>query len=90
MKTATSIKQVNKALQEKYPLLELVKTNEGGGFFYIHSPDDEVSLKIAGLYSSAIYVSKISNLTVQRWIEEIELLLSDWQRFESERSPIVF
>jgi hypothetical protein len=72
MKKARSLKQVNEAIQEKHPLVILVK---GEGYFYITSDDEEMGLKIAGMHQSGIYVYSIQQLTVAQWVDVVGYLL---------------
>jgi hypothetical protein len=71
---ATSLKQVNKAIGEKFPGVFLVR---GAGYYYIASNDDTMAEKIAGLYTSSIGVYRITQQTVEQWIKDVEYLLSD-------------
>ncbi len=86
MKNIT-LKTVNKALKIKYPLLELIKDNT---YFYVYSEDENVSLQLSGLYSTSIDICKINHCSIDQWIIEVELVLSDWQRNELEKEPVIF
>lgn len=71
-----TLAMVNKAIQAKYPTIMLVK---GEGYFYIASDDDDMGLKIAGLYSSGIYGSfKINDLSIERWVAEVDQLVAQF------------
>lgn len=61
-----SIKQVNKLLPEGY---ELVK---GKGYFYF-SGNDALDWE-----TSSVYVYKISDLPLERWLEEFNYLRSEY------------
>jgi hypothetical protein len=74
MKKANSISQVNKAIHEVYPLVNLIK---GDGYFYIYSDDDATSIKIARLFISSIAVYKIGDMTIDQWVESVKLLLNE-------------
>lgn len=78
MQTIT-LQDVNAALQPHYPGIEVVenKTEAGSTYFYIYSDDDELGLKIAGLYASSIYVSRIDIMTIEQWIEAVNLLFKN-------------
>ncbi len=72
MKKNTTIAKVNAALAILHPKVFLVK---GHGYFYIASDDKEMGLKLAGLYTTSIYVNSIKEQSVEQWIEDIENLL---------------
>lgn len=80
-----TLKQLNKMVQEKYPGVEVVK---GNGYFYLYSEDDEIGLKIAGLYQSSILIAKINNAAPEQWMNIIGYTLSDGYRLECDRSPV--
>ncbi len=63
-----SLKTLNLAIQKEIPNVFLVK---GNGYFYIASNDQDLALKIAGLNQSGIYVSRLNELSIDRWIKEI-------------------
>lgn len=67
-----SLKQVNKAIQAKYPDIFLVK---GEGYFYIASDEPETGLMLAGLYTTSIYEGILNNLTCDKWVKEVGELL---------------
>ena len=69
-----TLAEVNKAIQKKYPKVILVK---GRGYFYISSNDNEMALKIARLYTTSIPVCKLSQLTIEQWVNDVESLLKD-------------
>jgi hypothetical protein len=68
-----TLAMVNKAIQAKYPTIMLVK---GEGYFYIASNDDEMGLKIAGLYTSSIPVYSINQLSIEKWVAEVDQLVA--------------
>lgn len=68
----TSTRQVNKHLKH----LGDVKLIKGEGYYYIYSDDEEMSLKIAGLYTSSIHVHKLNQQTIARWVEDVESLFT--------------
>jgi hypothetical protein len=63
------LKTVNKAIQEKYPFLKLVK---GNGYFYFHSDDEFYGNLLCSLYTTSVGVCRISHLSLERWLEEAD------------------
>lgn len=86
MTKATSLKQVNKAINAKFPGVYLV---HGNGYYYITSDDDKIGTAICGLYTSSIGVFSIKQQTVETWVNDVQSLLNDEQRSEYDRSPVV-
>lgn len=81
-----TLKTVNKFIQEKYPLIELV---QGRGYVYVSSSDDAMLLKISGLYTSSIMVCKISHATKEQWLSMTEEVLRDSQASTYDKHPII-
>jgi hypothetical protein len=72
----TTIKQLNKFIQAKYPGLEVVKHHDTLGSFYWHSDNEELSVHIAGLYSSTVEgVVKITQQSFDRWMDEADEIM---------------
>lgn len=69
---AKSLAQVNAAIQKVYPNIILVK---GHDYFYITSDDEKMSLFIAGLYTSSIWVARIGQQAVETWVDDVKRLL---------------
>lgn len=71
-----NIKQVNEAINKKWPelKLELVK---GFGYFWVDSNDENISLKLNNLYTTSIPVSSINQLTIEKWVDSVEFVLKD-------------
>lgn len=69
-----TIAEVNKAIQQKFPDVILVK---GHKYFYISSDNEEMGLKIAGLYTTSISVFSLGQQTIEKWVQDVEHLLSD-------------
>lgn len=65
---------VNKAIQKKYPLIELVK---GEGYYYVHSSNDYMALKLATLYTTSISVPNLNQMGLDRWVANVERILRD-------------
>lgn len=65
MTNAKSLAQINKALNIKYPNLELVK---GKGYFYLIAKNDEGTNQLLHLDSTSIYSYRLSNLSVDQWV----------------------
>jgi hypothetical protein len=85
-----TLKEVNKHIQEKYPLIEVVKDDRGG--LYLYSKDDKIALALAGLYSSVldIHINSVKYYTLDLMMDNVERVLTDWYRFEGDRLPVVF
>jgi len=84
-KTRLTLAKVNAEIQAKYPGIELVR---GKGYFYIDSKDEALALKIAGLYTSSIYVNSLNQASLEQWMKYVEFVLIDGYRFEFDRSPV--
>lgn len=80
-----TLKKINAELQKKYPGIELVR---GQGYFYVYSEDDDLGLKLAGLYTTSIPVDKLNQMTMEKWIEAVEYVLKDMQRLPYARCPV--
>lgn len=65
-------KMVNKAIQERFPNVILVK---GNGYHYIASDDHETGLLIAGFYETSIPVYKLNECTLETWVSSVENLM---------------
>lgn len=81
-----TLAKVNKHIQAKYPLIQLVK---GEGYFYVHSDDDAMGLKLAMLFTTSIPVYAINQLTIGGWMDSVEYVLRDGQQVEWNRNPII-
>lgn len=73
---ATTLKNVNVAIQEKYPFLLLVKADVGSYFYFICA-GDEVRFSaehnaLGMLESTSVYVPCLNNLAVSDWVGEAE------------------
>jgi hypothetical protein len=80
-----TLSKVNKYIQTKYPEIELVK---GENYFYVASDNDEIALKLARLFSTSIYVSKLNNVSLDKWLEYVEYVLEDSERSSVDREPV--
>lgn len=67
-----TLKQVNKAIQAKWPGVGLAKGEE---YFYLYGTTDEMGLKIAGFYQSGIYVHHINQMPLTAWLLSVEVLM---------------
>jgi hypothetical protein len=67
-----TLKQVNAAIDKVHPKVFLVKDKN---YFFIASDDEQMGLKIAGLYQASIYVSRLNELPIERWVSEVTKLL---------------
>lgn len=72
-----SISKVNAVIRRKFPKIFLAR---GEGYYYLASDDEEMGLKIAGLYQSGIYVFKAGHLTVQQWINAVQDLVDQFEK----------
>lgn len=70
---ATSLAQVNREIQKRFPEIMLVK---GRGYFYIASDDENMGLKLAELYTTSIMVNKLTQQTVEAWVKDVEYLVN--------------
>jgi hypothetical protein len=68
------ISNLNRFIQSNFPNVMVVKNKN---YFYITSDNKETGGMIAGLYTTSINVNKVSELTYNQWLENIQLLLSD-------------
>jgi hypothetical protein len=80
-----TLKKINNAIKDKFPGVILVK---GEGYFYVDSDLDDIGLKIAALQQQSIYVYKVNDLPLKRWIECIDYVLKDSYRIDLEREPV--
>jgi hypothetical protein len=71
---AYSLKQVNRAIQKRFPLVRLIR---GNGYYYIVSDDEDMQLKICSLYTTSIGVYSVKHQAVQTWVNDVEALLKD-------------
>lgn len=69
-----TLKAVNAAIAKEFPNVQLFK---GEGCFYIFSEHPETALKIAGLYQCGIYVYRLGDFPLERWVQEVKQLLKD-------------
>lgn len=81
----TTIKNVNKTIGKIWPGIELV---QGNGYVYVSSDDDALALKLAGLCTTSIPVCRISQMSINQWIDSTRYVLADEDRFEFEREPV--
>jgi len=65
-------KMVNKAIQERFPNVILVK---GNGYHYIASDDHETGLLISGFFETSIHANKLNEYTLEEWILNVENLM---------------
>lgn len=69
---ARTVAEVNKAIQQKFPNVILVR---GTGYYYISSDDEETALKIAGFYATSIPVAYLHQQTIAQWVKDVEELM---------------
>jgi hypothetical protein len=69
--TKASFKKVNAALPKGYEL------HKGGGCFHFSGPD------CGSWYSSTVYTFKLSDYSLERWIEEFEWLREKYGKKEN-------
>jgi len=84
-----TLNQVNKAIAAKFPGVELVK---GNGYFYVAPTDynSEMAQKIAALYQQGIYVYRLNDMSIDKWVESVEFTLKDnYQSHEHLREPAI-
>lgn len=73
-KPARTLKQVNKAIQEKVGNVILRK---GEGYFYVASDDYELGLKLASLEETSIYVCHLNQQSVEEWLRDVRYIVSN-------------
>jgi hypothetical protein len=71
---ATSIAQVNKAIQKVYPNVCIFKSE---GTFFLYSDDDQTQNMLSMWVQSSIEVCHLNQLTVEQWVESVESLAQD-------------
>lgn len=92
LRSTANINRVNKAIEAKYPGVRIMKDKWDGGanYFYVYSDNEAMSIKLAGLYSKSILVDKITQMTVEEWVEAVEYVLLDTERPNAlERTPAI-
>lgn len=65
--------KLNAVISREFPNVKLVR---GKGYFYIASDDEEMALKIVGLYTSSIPVYSLKHQSVAKWINDVRNLLN--------------
>lgn len=70
---AKTLAQVNAAIAKEFPKVILVR---GEGYFYIASDDNEVGIFLAGLYTTSIPVAKLSQQSVEVWVNDVRNLMA--------------
>lgn len=80
-----TLRQINAEIEKRYPKVFLVK---GRGYYYLASDDDRISLKLAALYTTSIAIFRMGHLSLDRWMQEVRVVLNDAQRHPSERRPV--
>lgn len=71
---AKNLKEVNREIHRIFPTVNLVR---GNGYFYIASDDDEMGLKIAGLFTTSIPVCYLHEQTIEQWVKDVKYLMAD-------------
>lgn len=69
-----TLKQVNSAIQKKYPGLMLTK---GKGYFYLYSEDDTLAYKIALIYDNNIPVCHLHQQPLETWAKDVDDLMKE-------------
>lgn len=82
-----TLKKINKAIQEKYPEIYLVRSTEKN-YFYLHSDNQVLALKLAGLYTTSIFMHSINQANLERWIQFVDFVVEDRERIATERQPV--
>lgn len=65
----TSLAQVRKFLQKKYPLIDITR---GQGYYYFFSDDDATNAQLQKNAEQGVYVFNCRELTLEQWMEELE------------------
>lgn len=72
-----SLPELNKFIAKFWPNIKIKK---GNGYFYLYSNDEEIDLKISGLYSSSVEgMWPLSAFTFEQWKSAIKQTLDDDQ-----------
>jgi len=79
------MKKVNAAIGARFPKVFLVK---GDGYYYVASDDMATGNKIGILYQTSIAISKLNAVPLNRWMQEVEAVMNDYMRHETERMPV--
>lgn len=80
-----TVKQVNTYIQQTFPDLFIERC---GNYFIVWSDKDDITLKLAGLYSNSIDVYAIGHLTPEQWLARVKDVVNDVSRFPSDRTPV--
>lgn len=73
------LKNVNAAIEAKFPDVELVK---GAGYFYLVGKTEEMSNKLYSIQSTSIYVYKLNELTLEQWLDDVERIIKKIGTYE--------
>lgn len=71
---ARTLNQVNKAIKKQIGNVCLQK---GKGYFYVSSENYDISLKLASLYSTSIYVCHLNQQSLEDWIKDVRDIVSN-------------
>lgn len=63
-----------KSLFNKIAKLDNLELVKGEGYFYWWGLTDEMSSKLAGLFTTSVHVYKFSDLPQERWLWELEII----------------
>ena len=80
-----TVKQVNAYIQQTYPDLFIERCHN---YFIVWSDKDDITLKLAGLYTNSISVYAVGHLTLEQWLERVKDVVNDNARSEWEREPV--
>jgi len=69
-----TLRVVNEAIQKEFPTCFLHK---GEGYFFIASDDEKWGMKIASMYQQGIYVHKINQQSLERWMQDVRELFAE-------------
>jgi len=69
-------KAISKAIKEKHGLdVEIIR--DPSGYHYFFSDDEETGLMLARWYATSVYVNRLTDLSVERWVEEFTDMMEE-------------
>ena len=71
--------RIYKAIKEKHGLD--VKLFQGGGVFHFYSDDEKTGLMLSGLYSTTVYMYRLSDQSVDNWVKDFDIILKEENRY---------
>ncbi len=66
---------LNKEIRKVHPKLRMTQSN---GYCYFYSNDENLSLYLCRLQSTSVWTCYWSDLTLERWVEEANEVMKDF------------